>query len=211
MSENLYQDLGIAKTATKDEIKKAYRKKSQKHHPDAGGDPAKFREINLAYRILTDEEKRARYDNGESAESMTSAQKTEEQEAREILIRLFIEVVKHCDPDRTDLIAKLRDQVNHGMKQMGKDEAEQHGIVERWRKVLKRLKSGEECPLRMTANATIANAEKQLLEIARQRKLGDRCIEFLTDYSYEFEPSHSVILNGVNLGAINISLSFGGP
>jgi curved DNA-binding protein len=58
-----YSTLGVAKTATPDEIKKAYRKLASQHHPDKGGDTKKFQEIEEAYRTLSDSEKRAQYDN----------------------------------------------------------------------------------------------------------------------------------------------------
>lgn len=57
-----YQTLGVSNTATQDEIKKAYRKLATKHHPDKGGDTAKFQEISRAYDILSDQNKRAQYD-----------------------------------------------------------------------------------------------------------------------------------------------------
>jgi len=58
-----YQTLGIAKNATPDEIKKAYRKLASKHHPDKGGDTATFQKIEEAYRILSDPQQRQQYDN----------------------------------------------------------------------------------------------------------------------------------------------------
>jgi DnaJ-class molecular chaperone len=58
-----YATLGVAKNATTDEIKKAYRKLASQHHPDKGGDKDKFQEIQSAYDILGDEEKRKQYDN----------------------------------------------------------------------------------------------------------------------------------------------------
>lgn len=61
-----YEVLGVARTATEDEIKKAYRKLARKHHPDVNpGDKTaeeKFKEINEAYAVLSDPEKRKRYD-----------------------------------------------------------------------------------------------------------------------------------------------------
>lgn len=58
-----YLTLGVSKTATQDEIKKAYRKLAMEHHPDRGGDHARFAAINEAYDILKDPAKRADYDN----------------------------------------------------------------------------------------------------------------------------------------------------
>jgi len=57
-----YEVLGVGKTASADEIKKAFRKHAVKHHPDKGGDEAKFKEINEAYEVLRDSSKRQRYD-----------------------------------------------------------------------------------------------------------------------------------------------------
>ena len=61
-NEKYYELLGVDKSATPHEIKKAHRKLALKHHPDKGGDSEKFKEINQAYEVLRDEEKRAIYD-----------------------------------------------------------------------------------------------------------------------------------------------------
>ena len=58
-----YQTLGVSKNATPDEIKKAYRKLASATHPDKGGDTKKFQDIQAAYAVLSDEQKRAQYDN----------------------------------------------------------------------------------------------------------------------------------------------------
>ena len=57
-----YDILGVQRTATQEEIKKAFRKKAIEHHPDKGGDEAKFKEISEAYESLSDEGKRSNYD-----------------------------------------------------------------------------------------------------------------------------------------------------
>lgn len=57
-----YKTLGVPRTATADEIKKAFRKLARTHHPDAGGDEAKFKELNEAYEVLSDDKKRKLYD-----------------------------------------------------------------------------------------------------------------------------------------------------
>jgi len=60
--KDYYDILGVKKSATADEIKKAFRRLARKHHPDTGGDEEKFKEINEAYEILSDTEKRQQYD-----------------------------------------------------------------------------------------------------------------------------------------------------
>jgi curved DNA-binding protein len=59
---NYYEVLGVSKTASPDEIKKAYRKLASQHHPDKGGDTAKFQQVEEAYRVLSDAQKRQEYD-----------------------------------------------------------------------------------------------------------------------------------------------------
>ena len=63
-----YKILGLAKTASADEIKKAYRKLAKQHHPDlnpgSAEAAAKFKDISSAYDLLSDADKRARFDRG---------------------------------------------------------------------------------------------------------------------------------------------------
>ncbi|MEK7510446.1 MAG: molecular chaperone DnaJ [Patescibacteria group bacterium] len=60
--KDYYQILGISKSASQEEIKKAYRRLAHRHHPDKGGDEKQFKEISEAYQVLSDQDKRAQYD-----------------------------------------------------------------------------------------------------------------------------------------------------
>ncbi len=63
MSKDYYEILGVNKSASKDELKKAYHKMAHKYHPDKNkGDDIKFKEVNEAYQTLSDEGKRSQYD-----------------------------------------------------------------------------------------------------------------------------------------------------
>ncbi|MER3603335.1 MAG: hypothetical protein C4298_05965 [Thermus sp.] len=66
--KDYYATLGVSKNASEEEIKKAFKKLARKHHPDVSKDPGaeeKFKEINEAYAVLSDPEKRAAYDRGQ--------------------------------------------------------------------------------------------------------------------------------------------------
>lgn len=65
MSKSLYETLGVSQNASEADIKKAYRKLARQYHPDVNKDPGaeeKFKEINAAYEVLSDKEKKAKYD-----------------------------------------------------------------------------------------------------------------------------------------------------
>jgi len=62
MREDYYKTLGIDKTATQDEIKKAFRKLAHQHHPDKGGNEKEFAKVSEAYQVLGDKQRRTQYD-----------------------------------------------------------------------------------------------------------------------------------------------------
>lgn len=62
MARDYYKILGVARNVTKEEIKKRYRELAHKFHPDKGGDEQKFKELNEAYQVLSDDQKRSQYD-----------------------------------------------------------------------------------------------------------------------------------------------------
>ncbi|MCP6719142.1 MAG: J domain-containing protein [Patescibacteria group bacterium] len=63
MTKDYYKILGVSRNASKEEVKRAYYKLAHKHHPDkGGGDEKKFKDINEAYQVLSDNKKRSQYD-----------------------------------------------------------------------------------------------------------------------------------------------------
>lgn len=78
MNKDLYEILGVPKSASEHDIKRAYRKLAKKHHPDANPGnkehEARFKEIASAYDVLSDPKKRAKYDRGETDEMFSGAQ-----------------------------------------------------------------------------------------------------------------------------------------
>jgi DnaJ-class molecular chaperone len=67
VADDYYSLLGVAKSATPDDIKRAFRKKAHALHPDKGGDAEKFKKVNEAYQVLGDDAKRKQYDQFGSA------------------------------------------------------------------------------------------------------------------------------------------------
>jgi DnaJ family protein A protein 2 len=72
MADTLYKVLGVGRGADADEIRKAYRKQALLSHPDKGGDPEKFKQVQKAYEILSDDQRRAVYDQTGSEQDMSN-------------------------------------------------------------------------------------------------------------------------------------------
>jgi curved DNA-binding protein CbpA len=75
MHRELYDLLEVEPTATQDEIKKAYKKLSKKHHPDKGGDEEVFKQIKEAYEILSDPVNRRVYDQSGQKNKVTKEER----------------------------------------------------------------------------------------------------------------------------------------
>lgn len=85
----LYDDLGVPKDANPDAIRKAYRRKAQKAHPDKGGSEQGFRALQVAYDVLSDPERKARYDQTGTVDQGP----THESQALQYVASLLIRVV----------------------------------------------------------------------------------------------------------------------
>lgn len=185
----LYDDLGVAKEATPEDIKKAYRDGSKSTHPDAGGDPAAFRQLTTAYKILSDEEKRARYDQGESAEALNGAVVSDEMQAHQLLAGVLGTMVDGADVNRQNVVALLQESLRNGIKSVDQEIGKAKKAEEKWQSFLRRLKNAkEDCPLSSSAKSNVASIAKGIAHMEQQRRVGERALQYLEDYGYEFDP-----------------------
>lgn len=86
---DLYSTLGVDRSASSEEIKKAYRRLASKHHPDKGGDTATFQKIQAAYDTLSDSEKRSYYDTFGTTEPPKSNYGNRQQDLDDIFAQFF--------------------------------------------------------------------------------------------------------------------------
>lgn len=115
-SPDLYADLGIPKDATPAAIKAAYRRRAKTAHPDAGGNADDFARLQRAYDVLSDPERRQRYDetgafDERSADNIIA-------EALEVLAKLLDAIIeKEADPTTVDVMALLRRLIAEARRQ----------------------------------------------------------------------------------------------
>lgn len=192
MTEDLYFALGVARDATKAQIRAAYRKLAKTCHPDLGaaGDPEKFRIISLANEVLTDDERRAHYDaTGEYKVLMTAEQKRAEAIATlGSTLSLALEQPDNPLNNSADLIATMRMLLAMKRKEVVKDQDKFKASVARMAKVKKRLsvKEGEN-HLDTFLQGKIDQTEAMLKQIPLVLEIIDLALTEAARYVYEPE------------------------
>lgn len=196
---DLYAILGVAKTASKAAIKKAFRALAKKHHPDAGGDPARFDEISKAHTILTDDVKRARYDEtGDTKEP----EDTITPRAINMLIAVFGSIMNEPDVLTRDPLPFMRS----AMADMKKDAV---SVSEHTRKQMDHLiKVKARFTMKSDAgpdviggfiDQNLASLEQKMAVMNDQLVVSDKAISMID--AYTFTPEKEVKSKTVDPGA----------
>ena len=202
-----YETLGVSRDASKEEIKKAHRKKVKAEHPDAGGDPEKFMLIQIAYEVLTDDERRERYDKGEPDPPSII------QEAFTFVANMFKTLIDKSDESMicVDIVGRMV-----GIVAMEKDNVKKQ--VRTWEK---RIKLYEQMTKRLTfkgnkrPNILTGLLNRELQGFRNAIKQAEKQIEMLTLATeiikeYEFEPESPMTSNRA-ANSFTQKASFGGP
>lgn len=199
--KNLYDELGVNKKASKDEIKKAYRKKSKKVHPDKGGKASEFRDLAVAYQVLGNDEKRGRYDSGESWESILKT--SSETSVLAALADVFFTCINSCDTSKTDVLDFMKKNIKHGQKTLAVNKNQLEQQIEKYEGIKKRMsiKDGENYFVKML-EAKVGDFKTSLRAVEEQNKLGERMLEMLKDYKYEVDKKTETRKGRMTIGGV---------
>lgn len=206
MPTDLYAILRVPKGASADRIRKAYRKLALAHHPDRGGDAATFQAATEAHDVLSDPEKRARYDA------------TGQVDARP---------APHPQADVMALLTPLLAAVLEGMVKQGADPKHEH-VVEHLRRSLREVESkvkadraealrlkagveasvarftcydGEENLLAAAARTHLAQVEQRLKKIEEHAARVTKAVEYLKTCGYKVDPRGPGLIFGGTFAA----------
>ncbi len=185
-NKDLYDKLGVNKTASDDEIKKAFREKAKDAHPDKqGGDHQKMQELTQAYGILKDPLKRAKYDNTGEMHDVPFDQKF-----TGFVASIFLKLIEVNGDgvDRVDLIAEFLEQCRLIIENSNKEKAKLNKERNRIEKVMKRLSSTKENKIGRVLEFRITEYKKDLRILDDQIQFMRDCEEVIGHHSYQFDP-----------------------
>lgn len=186
MNPDLYETLGIDRTASPDEIKRAYRGKAAQTHPDRGGDADQFAEVNRAYLVLYDPAKRAKYD------ALGDADTTPDDElgkAVAIVIGAFDQAIVEAvqrGVENVDIVALARQSIRKDISEGEQANASLREAIKRTKKVSHRLRfsgTGENF-LGRSLDQRIARDEQNIVGNNERLALLRRALGMVDQYVY---------------------------
>lgn len=197
----LYEDLGVPPDASSEEIRKAYRERASKEHPDKGGSVKRFQVIQKAYSVLGKRDKRARYDaSGEAEEGPT----IRSQALQQLAMMMFQLIDRdNKDPEWMDLMGELRNIVQAGNKRLAESEQTTKAKAAGYLRVAKRMrgKKGKQNVLKEMILRQAKATEESLVGLKEKAKVGKEMWTILEDHEYDFQ-ANSSSAEGLYLGSV---------
>ncbi len=177
---NLYERLNVAADATTEAIKKSYRALARKHHPDKpSGDTDTMQEIQHAYSVLSDDDKRAHYDR--TGEEQTAAQ---QDPVDAVLTSLFTEIVKGAMEQDFNVVAKAKELLSESLQQANDMLKKAYKHQRKLKKLIKRVEcTHEDNFFNMAAGAQLGNAEHAITENKKAIEVAKKCLARLEEYA----------------------------
>ncbi len=182
---DLYKELNIHEQSSDEEIKIAYRRAAKEHHPDKGGKIEKFKSIKLAYEVLSDKEKRQRYDETGIWDNKPNNEEAELRSNIAVLILNTIDQVGNLD--QIDIIKKATETVLQGIHQNSlaiNDARRKIAKYEKAKAKLKKKDAGENI-LADIIDSQIVQIELQIVQAEKESGKMEKMITMLNEYESE--------------------------
>lgn len=189
---NPYSELGIGKTAGRDEIKHAYRKRAKKAHPDAGGDAKAFSRLQIAYDTLSDEERRAKYDETGTIEDKPVDNVMAQ--AMNIVSMAVETILNACeqrgmDTISVDIIADAKTAVRGNLSELESQEAALRKRLSGMKRVSGKfkVKAGKQDFITALVQNRMRQIQEGVDKAARDKIPCKKALEILSDYTFNWE------------------------
>jgi DnaJ-class molecular chaperone len=186
--KTLYEILEVDRTATPDQIKRAYRLKSKLCHPDAGGDKVEWEELPVAFDTLSDPELKEKYDTT-GAYGATKPDNSHQRIISLVAGAMAFAIVNAGDnPTAIDLVEKMKGAIKKNLQALAQEETEQHSIIKRLEKIVARfkVKSGTNV-LDDMVRANLRTVQQRLETYDPVRKDMIAALKFMDDYTFDVD------------------------
>ena len=176
---NPYQALDLDRNAPPEAIRAAYRKKARQHHPDKGGNVAEFQSIQVAYDVLSDPERKARYD--QTGETGTGP--TLESQALSTLSTMMTALMDFPQTNvaTLPLVDQLRRMLTADIQKQDMEKAKVMASIDRRREAIKRLSKG---PLADLLQGEINQREQMAAKMDEANAIRREAMRMLEDQTY---------------------------
>jgi curved DNA-binding protein CbpA len=203
MGNELYTILGVTPDVSMGDLKKAYRDKSRRHHPDKGGDASLFRGIAEAYKILSNPQTRARYDQ--------TGQTTAAPDVLTVSLSVLANWMKQIvdgptNLENTDLLGLMKEQIKKELVAINENHGKAKNTLHRINHIKKHLTtngSGAPPVLLTVMDERRSEVVAHLRQLEHGKKVMAKITELLEDYTYRYEERNV-------MGYVPMSFSWGG-
>jgi curved DNA-binding protein CbpA len=200
---DLYSILGVPRDASPAQIKAAYRSLAKSHHPDTGGNPEAFRQIQLAYEVLSDTGRRAVYDTTGATDK--APEDNDDAPSIAMLNAILTALLTKVELWTGDLVFEMRRAIEKGRTNTQNTMSE----LEQQMKVIEKTKARlRRQPKSNTTFATLLDLQlRSMQESMEGGKTHDamlaRAFELLDGYSMDPDPAHGAFTQATLLGMMN--------
>lgn len=195
-----YETLGVGRDATAAQVKRAYRARAKKAHPDSGGSSEAFGAAYMAMRILSDQEKRKKFDEtGEVDDSPNNTRSAALQVIQQQMSAITIAFIQsglnphnpQLDPRRMDVLARIKDGLKAEIAQAKTGIANGQKVVEFMRDMAGRLDGGDVPgnPLAASFHSQAAAAEGTISNLKNGILCRELALEIVAKYKFRFDDS----------------------
>ena len=179
---NPYQALGVPKDASPEAIRAAYRKLARQHHPDKGGKVAEFQNIQAAYDVLADSERKARYD--QTGETGTGP--TRESQALSTLSTMMTALMDFPQTNvaTLPLVDQLRRMLTADIQKQDMEKAKVMASIDRRKEAIKRLSKG---PLADLLHGEINQREQMAAKMDEANAIRREALRLIEGETYQVD------------------------
>ena len=195
--KNLYETLGVNKNAKKEDIKKAFREKAKKLHPDTSKEDSQeeFIEVHRAYAILVDEVRRKKYDSTGSIED----EKTLESRMITIINDMFVSTVNdpNFNPDLNDPFLVIKTIINSKQNEMKNSIEKSNILIKKYERSIEKIISGKNKEHFVQLLFNLIEVTKRRIELMKiELDLGILMLNYIDGHKWKKEV---IVVNSNNL------------